>query len=272
MQPNTSLPTVASLWMGDALNWLHALSLASFVHRGHEVVLFCVGPAPQVPEGVRTAPIEEIWDPAPAGHADAPASMLSDLFRLYLLKQTDMMWVDTDMLCFRPFPDVDYHVGFEPPGTINGAVLRLPKTSQTLNQMIDWFEDPEFIGPWMNRKHTAILKDTPPGQRLLKSFELRRPSIGPRALDYTLKQTGEVQHVRSADVYYPIRGILTDVFFCNGCEEDGWITDDTLGIHLYHSMIRRYHRNYMPIESSFIARFAREIGFDMSGLKQEERG
>lgn len=82
MASSTSLPAVASLWIGDRLNWLHELSLASFVQRGHEVVLFHTAPSPPpVPAGVRTCPAAEIWDAAAAGHGEAPASMLSDLFR-----------------------------------------------------------------------------------------------------------------------------------------------------------------------------------------------
>lgn len=273
MASSTSLPAVASLWVGDQLNWLHELSLASFVQRGHEVVLFYTGRvAPSVPEGVQTCPAQDIWDPAPAGYADAPASMLSDLFRLYLLKQTDMIWIDTDMLCYRPLPDVDYHVGYEPPGSINGAVLRLPKHSETLNHLLDWFEDSEWVPIWLNRKLQKEVAAAPPGKRLVKSFELQRPSLGPRALDYTLKMTGEVEHVRSADVFYPIRGVLTDVFFSGNCQEDGWLTDDTLAIHLYASMVRRYHKMHRPEKNSFVERFAREIGFDLSGLKQQTQG
>lgn len=273
MAPNTSLPVVATLWVGDHLDWLHEVSLASFVQRGHEVVLFYTEPTPpNVPEGVRTSPVQDIWDPVKAGHKKAPASMLSDLFRLYLLKQTDMMWVDADVLCYRPMPDVDYHVGYEPVGTINGAVLRLPKASETLNYLIDLFEDPDCVPPWLSKKVKAEVSTAPSGQRLLRSFRLQRPSLGPRALDYALNMTGEVEHVRDADVFYPVRGIYTDVFFNGACGDASWVTENTLGIHLYASMVRRYHKVHRPEQNSFMDRFAKEIGFDLSGLKQEKRG
>jgi len=273
MPSSTSLPAVASLWVGDTLNWLHELSLASFVQRGHEVVLFHTGPAaPPVPAGVFTCPAAEIWDPAKAGHGEAPASMLSDLFRLYLLKQTEMIWIDTDMLCCRPLPDVDYHVGYEPTRSINGAVLRLPRNSATLNHLLDWFEDPEFVPPWLNPKNRREVEAAPPGKRLLTSFELQRPSLGPRALDYTLNKTGEAAHVREPEVFYPIRGVLTDVLFSGNCQEHGWLTENTLAVHLYASMVRRYHKAHRPENNSFIARLAEEIGFDLSGLKHQKQG
>lgn len=107
------------------------------------------------------------------------------------------------MLCYRPLPDADYHVGYEPTRSINGAVLRLPKGSATLNHLLDWFEDPEFVPPWLPRKIRKEVEAAPPGKRLLKAFELQRPSLGPRALDHTLNLTGEVQHVRPAGRVLP---------------------------------------------------------------------
>ncbi|MFW8594111.1 hypothetical protein [Cribrihabitans neustonicus] len=273
MPSSPSLPAVASLWIGDRLSWLHELSLASFVQRGHEVVLFHTQPAPPpVPASVRTCPAAEIWDPAAAGHGEAPASMLSDLFRLYLLKQTDMIWIDTDVLCYRPLPEAEYHVGYEPTRSVNGAVLRLPKRSAALNQLLDWFEDPEWVPSWLGPKVRKEVRRAAPGQRLLKAFELKRPSLGPRALEHTLKMTGEAEHLCKPDVFYPLRGVLTDVLFSGHCREDGWITENTLAIHLYASMVRRYHQSHRPEHNSFIARFAEEIGFDLSGLKHQKQG
>lgn len=271
--PNTSLPAVASLWIGGALNWLHELSLASFVWHGHRVVVFYTGPeAPIVPAGVETIPAAEVWDPAENGLADGTPAMLSDIFRLHLLKQTDMIWIDTDMLCVRPMPFANYYVGFEPPGSINGAVLRLPKDSATLNQLLDWFADPAWIPPWLGKAQQDEVAAVPPGKRLLKSIQVNRPSLGPRALQYTLRKCGEAKHVVEPDVFYPIRGVMTDVLFSGYCRDDLWRTDDTLAVHLYASLVRPYHKNHRPEDNSFIARTAHKIGFDLSGLKQQNRG
>ncbi|SLN12968.1 hypothetical protein TRL7639_00153 [Falsiruegeria litorea R37] len=273
MSFSTPLPPVASLWVGGELNWLHKLCLASYAYRGHEVVLFFMADtAPSVPPGVRTAPITDIWDPAPAGHADAPASMLSDLFRLHLLKKTDMVWIDTDMLAVRPMPTADYHFGFEPTGSINGAVLRLPKASKALNKLLEWFDDPEWITPWLGEKDQAEIAKAPPGKRLLRAFELRRPAVGPRALAYTLRKCGELKHAQKPDVFYPLRGVMTDVLFSGHCHQDNWLTENTLAVHLYDSMVRLYHKRHRPQKHSFIARTAHQIGFDLSGLKHQKQG
>lgn len=262
----STLPEVATLWIGEELDWLHRMCLASFVRLGHKVTLFYAGTsqAPACPDGVRTAPAAEIWDPAEHGHAGAPASMVSDLFRLYLLKQTDMIWIDADVLCVQPFPDQPYHIGKEPSGTINGAVLRLPKDSATLNKLIKWFEDPEFVPHWLGDKHKDKIRQAAPGQRLLTAFKLVRPSIGPRALGFGMRKFGEAEHLSPAEVYYPVRGVYADIFFNPTGGVEGSLSAKTLGIHLYASMIRRYHLTHEPHPDSFIANYAREIEFDIT--------
>ncbi len=260
-----SLPAVASLWIGAELGWLHKLCLASFVRHGHEVTLFYAGTdtAPLVPDGVKTSPAAAVWDPAAFGHGDAPASMVSDLFRLYLLKQTEMMWIDTDVLCVRPLPDDPWHIGREHGGNVNGAILRLPKTSSTLTKLMTWFEDPEWIPPWLNDRQQAKVAQEPLGKRLERAFKLDRPVVGPKALKHTIKAEGEAQHLRTPDVYYPVRGVYADVFFNPTGGVEGSLTPKTLTVHLYASMLRAFHTNHMPPPGSFIAKYARELEFDI---------
>ncbi|CUH79820.1 hypothetical protein [Tropicibacter naphthalenivorans] len=257
---------VASLWIGKELDWLHQLCLASFVHHGHKVTVFYDGTdvAPVVPDGVDTVPAAEVWDRKAHGHGKAPASMVSDLFRLYLLKQTPMMWVDCDVLCVQPLPDDPFHIGKEHGGMVNGAVLRLPPESATLNQLIDWFEDPHFVPHWLNDAQQAKVDAAEPGNRLETAFRLVRPAVGPRALRHTIRAMKEDNHLRRPEVYYPVRGVYSDVFFNphGGAEES--LSFDTLTVHLYASMIRPFHTKHMPAKSSFIAQYAREIGFDIA--------
>ena len=188
-------PHVASLWIGGDLNWMHAFSLRSFIARGHDVTVFYGGAQPpKVPADVQTQPMTDIWDPAPEGLADAPASMLSDLFRLYLLRDTDMVWVDTDMVCLTPLPNDAYMVGYEPTGSVNGAILRLPPDSAALNKLIAWFSDDTFVPHWLGKNRKDEVAKEPPGKRLLKAFELVRPSVGPRALQHTLNVAASLRN------------------------------------------------------------------------------
>ena len=92
---------MASLWVGDRLRWLDKLALASFVHRGHAVTLFHTAPtAPAVPDGVVTRPAADVFDPE--GMPGFAPAQTADLFRLHLMRDSDLVWVDTDALCLRP--------------------------------------------------------------------------------------------------------------------------------------------------------------------------
>ncbi len=261
-----SLQDVATLWIGGELNWLHHLALSSFVHRGHRVTLYHseMEAAPKVPAGVKTRPAAEVWDAKAAGHEGAPASMQSDIFRLHLLRDTDQIWIDADVLCYRPLSPDAYHVGREHGGGVNGAVLSLPKTSPTLNLLLDWFADPAWVPHWLSETQQAKVATAPPGKRLLAAFRLERPAVGPRALKHTMRQQGEFTHLKSPAAYYPVRGVFTDTFFNPYGGVDEAITHKTEAIHLYASMIRPYHERHMPHPDSFIARFAREIDFDIA--------
>ncbi|MDJ0823157.1 MAG: hypothetical protein QNJ09_15280 [Paracoccaceae bacterium] len=265
-QNGQTLPEVATLWIGAELDWLHQMCLASFVYHGHKVTLFHAGSdvPPVVPDGVTTRPAADIWDPAEHGHGRAPASMVSDLFRLYLLKQTETIWIDADVLCLQPFPEQPYHIGWEPSGTVNGAILRLPEDSPTLNSLIEWFEDPEFVPHWLSEAQQAKVAEAEPGKRLVTAFKLVRPSVGPRALKHTMRAKGEKRFISPAKVYYPVRGVYTDVLFNPYGGVEGSLTPETLCVHLYASMIRGYHKNHIPDPGSFMAEYAREIEFDIT--------
>ena len=260
------LQDVATLWIGGELNWLHKLSLASFVHRGHRVTLYYseMDAAPEVPEGVETRPAEEVWDAEADGQKGAPPSMQSDIFRLHLLRKTDQIWIDADVLCYRPLSPDPYHVGREHAGAVNGAVLNLPKDSPTLNLLLEWFADPEWVPHWLTDHQQEKVAQAEPGKRMLAAFRLVRPSVGPRALKHTMRRQDEFEYLKSPDVFYPIRGVFTDTFFNPHGGVEGWLTEKTQAIHLYASMIRPFHERHMPHPDSFIARFARDIDFDIA--------
>ena len=174
-----------------------------------------------------------------------------------------MIWIDTDVLCVRPLPDTAYHIGREHGGNVNGAILRLPRTSSTLMTLIDCFEDPEWIPPWLSDRQQAKVAKEPPGKRLERSFRLVRSAVGPHALKHTIKAKGEAHHLRKPDVYYPVRGVYADVFFNPTGGVEGSLTPETLTVHLYASMLRSFHTNHMPPKGSFIAKCARELEFDI---------
>ena len=97
--------TIQTLWVGDTLSTMERLCLSSFVHHGHETHLYTYSDIDNVPEGVVVKDGNEIL----------PESMIfeyknyksfsgfSNYFRYKLLTENGGYWVDTDVVCMKPF-------------------------------------------------------------------------------------------------------------------------------------------------------------------------
>lgn len=262
-------PGLGTLWIGGALGWLDRLALTSCLARGHEVTLFHVEDLepPRVP-GLRIVPAREVWDyPTDLPDKVTPA-VFSDLFRLHMVRDAGLVWVDTDVLCWRPLvPDQGYLVGYEEAEWINGAVLSLPPGSEALNRLIALFEDRASVPEWIGAEARESAAAAPRNERLFTAARLVPNVCGPRALTWALNETGEVAKVVPQDVLYPVPWGLADIYFNPFGGVEDWLTDRTRAVHMFSSRIRRLHKRVGPYPGSFIARFAEEVGFDLSGLR-----
>lgn len=96
---------IQCLWVGSELSPMEQLTVASFLYHGHEVHLYVYEDVENVPDGTRLVAGEEIL---PASwifqYKDRPSySAFSNYFRYKLLLERGGWWVDTDMVCLRPF-------------------------------------------------------------------------------------------------------------------------------------------------------------------------
>lgn len=270
----TGLPPVGTLWMGGPLNWIARLGLQSFVNRGHQVMLFSYGDGlePGV-EGVEVIDARNVFDAPQHLRKSVTASILSDLFRLHLMVVSDAVWVDTDVLGYRRLKTFDgYLVGHEESRWINGAVLRLPQTSPALAELIDCLSDPGFVPDWLHPETRRKAEAAPADQRLYEACRLIPNAAGPRALTHMMKKHGEDHHALPHQVLNPLPWSMADVYFNPHGGVEGWLTDDTLTLHLYTSRIRSLHRRVRPRQGSFMRRFADEVGFDFADLPESGQG
>jgi hypothetical protein len=260
------VPAVASLWVGEKLRWLDKLALASFVHRGHAVTLFHTAPqAPAVPEGVQTRPAAEVFDPTSVtGFAPAQTA---DLFRLHLMRDTDLVWVDTDALCLRPLAlqAGGWLVGHEDGNMINNAVLRMPKSSAALAALIAVATDPTQVPDWLPDEHRAEVMAAVPSERLATACLLVPNLMGPRGLTAMLTKHGEDIHALPMRVLNPLPWSMGDAWFNPQGGVTGWFGPETMVAHLYASRLRKIHLRGRPRPHSFLADFAAEIGFSFAG-------
>lgn len=241
---------IASLWIGAELGWIEKLCLASFVAQGHAVTLFSYDPVAGVPEGVSTARANEIWDmPDPGFVARTGPSYVADIFRIHLMAKTDLIWVDTDAYCLKPFvPDgAGFLVGhYHDRVEIANGVVRLPQGSETLAFLQRLLLDRDFIPPWIRPALRKRLERMPAEARFEAQYHIKRTILGPRALTAGLRQTGEDSHAVHERVLYPVPWELNDIFFNPYGGVDGWCADDTISVHFYGSQIRRANRHRFP--------------------------
>ena len=283
--PAITHPTIASWWSGWRMGWTEQVCLRSFVAKGHKVILYTHGDVDNVPEGVEQRPDEEIWNPKKIITYDgydarflkfrgSPA-LHTDLFRYHLLNKTDYIWVDTDAYCHQTFPNNPWFFAKQSPNPgeleadvlINGAVLRLPKNSQTLKLLTQTFlgEDGEYpILPWLSQENKLYKKRRKRLGILPDISRLTWGSLGPIAMTKCLKITGEVNHAMPAQTLYPLPGLQSHFVFKNEKDLTQHLSSDCLSVHLFSSHLYADYKDLIhnPPEDSWLLARARELSVD----------
>jgi Glycosyltransferase sugar-binding region containing DXD motif len=128
---------VQSLWIGGPLSKMERLGISSFLANGHDVHLYCYEKPSGVPEGttLRDAsailPRSRVFAYGP-GFAAGSYAAFSNFFRYKLLLDRGGWWVDTDVVCLRPFDLTDERLWAteraDPPLeiTVSTSVIKAP--------------------------------------------------------------------------------------------------------------------------------------------------
>ncbi len=264
----SDLPKIASLWIGGRLSWLEQLCLVSFVDAGHETTLYSYAPIENVPRGVVQKPAEGIFASEPMyRHARTGSPAIhADLFRLNLLKNTDQIWVDADMYCYRPFRfDTEFVFGWEKPGLICNAVLGLPQNSRALTDMLSFFEDEYAIAPWLKPWQRRELEAERDKGNPVHMTEQSWGFTGPGAVTHFLKETGEVTHARPEAAFYPISFKHRNHMIMSKFDVDAELGPDCYGVHFWARRMKprlEEKEGGVPRRGSFMARLIEKHGID----------
>ena len=116
---------------------MERLVMASFAAAGHEFHLYAYDEFPDLPHGIVLRDANEIL-PGDWIFRDDRGSLSSyaNVFRYKLLLENGGWWVDTDVVCIRPFEFTDDYVfATEPDGTIGSDVFRVPPGSEVMAYM-----------------------------------------------------------------------------------------------------------------------------------------
>ena len=231
-----NLPEIASLWIGGRLTWLEQLCLKSFADAGHHITLYSYGEIDNVPDGVHTAEASDIFAGEPMlRHARTGSPAIhADMWRLQLLKKTDKIWVDADIYCYRPFDfDSEFVFGWEKKGLVCNAVLGLPRDSETLNQLLAFFEDEYAIGPWLADWQREELEAEKKAGKPVHMTEQNWGFTGPASVTHFLKETGEIDHAQPQEAFYPVSYKNRNHMIISRFTPEDQMTDATYGVHFW---------------------------------------
>ncbi|MGN7808079.1 hypothetical protein ACTJKE_36410 [Ensifer sp. 22521] len=233
-------PDFVSFWHGP-IDGLTYGCLSSFAYHGAHLRLYTYDHRTDAPPGIELADAREICADASLVEryiADGKVefSKFSNLFRYLLIQKTGCCWVDCDFLCLeRPeFQHKEMVFGYqlpkENPAAINGAVLKLPREHDVLEDLV---------------LHARAVVD----------LDQRWGTIGPRLLSPKLHEAGLSGFASDMAAFYPISyahfwklllpAERTNVESAVRCSKL---------IHLWHHMFEvvGYNKNLAPPKGSYL--------------------
>lgn len=103
---------IQGLWIGAELSVMERLSVSSFLSNGHEYHLYVYDEMKGIPAGTVVKDASEILPASSIFQYKHQASYagFANFFRYKLLLERGGWWVDTDVVCVRPFDFAEEHV------------------------------------------------------------------------------------------------------------------------------------------------------------------
>ena len=218
-EPLTREP-VQSLWIGPALSRMERLAIESFLRRGHPFHLYVYDEVANVPEGttLRDAaavlPRERVF----RYREHATYSGFSNYFRYRLLLERGGWWVDTDVVCRKPFAFATEHVFASEPArgdaVVASCVLRAPAGS------------PAIEHAW----HACDSRDP---------ASLRWGETGPSLCAEIVRRFALDECVQSPEVFCPVPYWQWRSFLDPEADVEAQLPAEAHAVHLWNEMWRR---------------------------------
>lgn len=237
---------IQTLWIGESLSRLERLCLSSFLyHHPDQVDLYTYAPVANVPIGIRICDANEIVSQEQVfSYCKGSYAGFADLFRWKLLNQLGGYWIDTDMLCIRPF-DFTEELVFGKETEAYGktfwsaavGVLKFPSGHAVTEYMVD-----RCLHPNRPDKHDR------PKHRIQKWYRRHfdnsiSPVVwggagGPKGFAYAVEEFQLHEFMQDNTVFYPIHGTLWRSPFDSTYEGDYELFQRTRAVHLWNEMLR----------------------------------
>lgn len=222
---------VQSLWIGDRLSVMERLCISSFLRNGQPYHLYVYDDVEGVPDGATLmdanaiVPEDEIFlyreHPSYAG--------FSDIFRYKLLLDTGGYWVDTDVVCLKPFT-------FE-----KDFAFPRERTRRLLSR---GFRREEYASCWMikAREGSDVMAYCHAESAGRDRDKLRWGQIGPQLTNSAIQATGKQEYILPWEAFFPIRASQwRQLIEPSASARRKWkrASRTAFGIHLYNEMWRR---------------------------------
>ena len=226
-------------WIGPELGPVHTACLRSFLRCGYRVILHVFDPPKDVPTGVELFDASKLMKPSEAipYEKSGSYSFAANIYRYRILKAGMGVYVDCDVFCLKPLPEMNYILGWQSHKSINCAVLGAPAKSDFVEQLFTLANDSTFIPPWFKTKEQRKL-------RLKKALGLpEHPStmpwgtIGPALVTHLVKNLGLEDKVLPIDAFYPLHWDHTPLLNEPGISIDDLCTSRTHALHLFNHFI-----------------------------------
>jgi hypothetical protein len=267
MAQSAALVSVHMFWHGPPLSRIERLCMSSFVAHGHAVQLHVYEEPQHVPAGVTICdaatvlPRSELF----VHRSSGSLAVFADWFRYRLLAERGGLWVDTDVVCLRPFDHAGPEIfGWQDQSMINNAVLGLPPNHALARWMVACCERPNSFLPYDSLK----MRRRKLTRRLLGRGRAasRWGETGPAGL------TAAATHLRCASQalpfwhFYPIHYQNWHTVFDTSLRDNSMLIERSYGLHLWNEMLRRqpgFDRNgRFPDGSLFERLWARYVTSD----------
>jgi hypothetical protein len=267
MPQPAALPSVHMFWHGPPLSRIERLCMSSFLANGHAVQLHVYEEPRRVPAGVTICdaasvlPRSELF----VHRSSGSLAVFADWFRYRLLAERGGLWVDTDVVCLRPFDHASPEIfGWQDQSTINNAVLGLPQNHALARWMVECCLHPNRALPYdsLRMRRRKLMRRLLGRGRAASTWG----ETGPAGLTAAARHLGCAARALPYWHFYPIHYQNWHSVFDTTLRDRANLIDGSYGLHLWNEMTRRqagFDRNgRFPEDSLFEQLWARYVTSD----------
>jgi hypothetical protein len=251
---------LCALWVGGELSYIERLCLTSMLDTGHKVALYTYLGVPNAPTGVDMRDGREVMPERLVikNKREGSFALGSDFFRYHLLQKQLGCWVDTDMVFIKPLAEADYIFGYETETSIGSGVLKLPADCPIITETLAFAAKRPVIAPWwpVARKWQQYRRWLRGKSRPVDCLEWA--IIGPLAVTHFAEKHNLHIRAESVDVFYPNSWMQHMDVFDPAVDITKRFTQWTVGVHLWHTAIKKL-KIFDPPAGSFIDQHCKRL-------------